>query len=185
MTYSLDQITEQVKTVTLELMEKCQWKKPKLLVIGCSTSEVIGQHIGSAGATEVANAIYEGLEHAKAKSPFIPVFQCCEHLNRAIVVEEEVAEALRLPIVHAIPMPHAGGSMAAYAFTQMEQPCLVEQIAADAGIDIGDTLIGMHLRHVAVPVRASISSIGQAHLTMAFTRPKLIGGQRAIYHIQK
>lgn len=183
MTHSLDQLSQQVETITLELMEKCQWKKPKLLVIGCSTSEIIGQHIGSAGAVDIASAVYAGLEAAKQKAPFIPVFQCCEHLNRALVIEEEVAEALNLPIVHAIPVAHAGGSMATFAFTKLQQPCLVEHIKADAGIDIGDTFIGMHLKHVAVPVRASIRSIGSAHLTMAYTRPKLIGGVRAVYEI--
>lgn len=181
MTYSLDHIAQQVENVTRELMETCQWKKPKLLVIGCSTSEVIGKHIGSAGASEVASEIYRGLEAARKQYGFIPVFQCCEHLNRSLVIEQEIAESLNLPTVHAIPMPHAGGSMASYAFTQFDQPCLVESIAADAGIDIGDTFIGMHLKQVAVPLRGSLRSIGSAHLTMAYTRPKLIGGQRAVY----
>lgn len=181
MTNSLQHITDQVETAIRELMEVCQWTKPKLLVFGTSTSEVIGEHIGSAGAVDVARAIYRGIEAARQQYNFIPVFQCCEHLNRAIVIEQDVAELLHKDIVHAIPVPHAGGSMAAYAFTQMKQPCLVESIAADAGIDIGDTFIGMHLKQVAVPLRGSLRSIGSAHLTMAYSRPKLIGGARATY----
>ncbi|MFC6334957.1 TIGR01440 family protein [Paenibacillus septentrionalis] len=179
MSYSLDHITAEVATAISELMEHCQWKKPKLLIIGASTSEVAGEHIGSAGALDIAQAIYTGLQQAKGS--FIPVFQCCEHLNRAIVVERELAEAMNLPIVQAKPIPKAGGSMAAYAYSQLEDPCLVESIAADAGIDIGDTFIGMHLKSVVVPFRASIRSVGSAHVTLAFTRPKLIGGERAVY----
>jgi len=181
MTHSLDDITTQVETTIRELMEICQWTKPKLLVFGTSTSEVLGEHIGRAGAVDIASAIYRGIEAARQQYSFIPVFQCCEHLNRAIVIEQDVAEMLHKDIVHAIPVPHAGGSMAAYAFTQMKQPCLVENIAADAGIDIGDTFIGMHLKQVAVPLRGSLRSIGSAHLTMAYARPKLIGGPRTTY----
>jgi len=181
MTHSLTSITAQVEQVIGELMERCQWKKPKLLIVGASTSEVAGEHIGSSGATEIAEAIFAGIESARSKYPFIPVFQCCEHLNRAIVIEEELAEAMNLPIVNAKPIPNAGGSMAAYAYNQLKQPVLVETIAADAGIDIGDTFIGMHLKQVVVPFRASLRSIGEAHVTLAFTRPKLIGGERAVY----
>lgn len=179
MSYSLDQITAQVTTVISELMERCQWKKPKLLIVGASTSEVAGEHIGSAGALDIAQAIYTGIQQAQGS--FIPVFQCCEHLNRAIVIERELAEAMNLPIVQAKPIPKAGGSMGAYAYSQLEDPCLVESIGADAGIDIGDTFIGMHLKQVVVPFRASIRSVGSAHVTLAFTRPKLIGGERAVY----
>jgi len=185
MTQSLETIAAQVETVVLELLEQCGWNKPKLLVIGTSTSEVMGKHIGSSGALEVAGAIYSGLERAREKFSFIPVFQCCEHLNRAIVMEQEVAETLGLTLVQAIPISTAGGSMATYAYRQLKQPCLVEGIAADAGIDIGDTLIGMHLKAVAVPVRATLKQIGEAHLTMAYTRPKLIGGQRAVYSLDE
>lgn len=181
MSASLTTITEQVDQVVSELMERCQWKKPKLLIVGASTSEVAGQHIGKAGASEIAEAIYAGLVSARAKYPFIPLFQCCEHLNRAIVIERDLAETLNLTIVSAKPIPKAGGSMAAYAYTQLRDPVLVESIAADAGIDIGDTFIGMHLKQVVVPFRASLKSIGEAHVTLAFTRPKLIGGERAVY----
>lgn len=185
MTQSLEMIAAQVETVVRELLEHCGWNKPKLLVVGTSTSEVMGEHIGSSGALEVASAIYQGIQQARENDRFIPVFQCCEHLNRAIVIEQQLAEQLQLSIVQAIPVPKAGGSMAAYAYQQLKQPCLVESIAADAGIDIGDTLIGMHLKAVAVPVRATLKQIGKAHLTMAYTRPKLIGGQRAVYTLDE
>lgn len=177
----VDQVQQQVVEAVTELLAHCNWQSPKLMVIGCSTSEVIGEHIGSAGSTEVAKAIYEGLMEASTSYPFIPAFQCCEHLNRAIVLEEEVAEKYGYTIVHAIPHPKAGGSMASYAYSQLTSPVLVEHIQASAGLDIGDTLIGMHLKHVAVPYRSKLKQVGSAHLTMAFTRPKLIGGERAIY----
>src|SRR5690606_9163932 len=108
-------------------------------------------------------------------------YQCCEHLNRALVVERTAAERYGLEIVHAVPVPRAGGSMAAFAYKQLERPCLAESIQAHAGIDIGDTFIGMHLKRVAVPIRPSIATSGEARVTMAFTRPKLIGGARAVY----
>lgn len=181
MSMSLDTIAKQVADVTCELMEQCQWKKPRLLVVGVSTSEVAGLHIGTSGATDIAKAIYDGLQAAAQQYAFIPVFQCCEHLNRAIVIDAQLAENMNLTIVRAKPVPTAGGSMAAYAYSQLADPCLVEDIRADAGIDIGDTFIGMHLKQVVVPFRASSRSIGSAHLTLAYTRPKLIGGERAIY----
>ena len=181
MSLFVEQVQEQIVEAATELLEHCRWHTSKLIVIGCSTSEVIGEHIGSSGSLDVATAIYDGLQHVKSRYPFIPVFQCCEHLNRAIVMEEEVAEQFGYSIVHAVPHPKAGGAMASYAFSKLQKPVLVEHIQASAGIDIGDTLIGMHLKHVAVPYRSKVKQIGAAHLTMAFTRPKLIGGERAIY----
>ncbi|WP_270568145.1 TIGR01440 family protein [Bacillus sonorensis] len=156
----------------------------QVIVIGCSTSEVAGEHIGTSGSEDIAAAIYSGLETLQQKTGAALAFQCCEHLNRALVVEKETAEAWRLPIVFAVPVPKAGGSMAAYAYKKMKEPVLVEQIAADAGIDIGDTFIGMHLKPVAVPVRVSENKLGEAHVTLARTRPKLIGGVRAVYETE-
>ncbi|MFN2744607.1 MULTISPECIES: TIGR01440 family protein [unclassified Bacillus (in: firmicutes)] len=153
----------------------------QIVVIGCSTSEVAGRHIGTSGSEDIARVIYNGLEELKKKTGAVLAFQCCEHLNRALVVEEETAAAHRLPIVFAVPVPKAGGSMASYAYKHMKAPVLVEQIEADAGIDIGDTFIGMHLKPVAVPVRVSEKQLGEAHVTLARTRPKLIGGVRAVY----
>lgn len=164
-----------------EFQKKTSLKENQLIVIGCSTSEVAGEHIGTSGSEEIAKIIFEGLARMKRETGVKFAFQCCEHLNRALVVDEETAASRNLTAVSAIPVKHAGGSMAAYAYQNLEQPVLVEHIQADAGIDIGDTFIGMHLKHVAVPVRLSVRTLGSAHVTVARTRPKLIGGERAVY----
>ena len=152
-----------------------------LLVIGCSTSEVAGEKIGTAGSKEAARVIYSGLLKLQRETGIDLAFQCCEHLNRALVVERDAAARRNLEEVAAIPVRNAGGAMAAYAFEQMEDPVLVEAIRADAGMDIGSTLIGMHLRPVAVPVRVPQKTLGKAAVILATTRPKLIGGARAVY----
>ncbi|WP_328804027.1 TIGR01440 family protein [Paenibacillus glycinis] len=175
------QLTRDVETVVRELAETGNLRKGQLLVIGVSTSEVLGQRIGTSGTLETARAIYEGIEAVRGELGFFPVFQCCEHLNRALVMEREAAERYGLELVSAVPVRKAGGSMAAYAFGALRDAVLTETVQAHAGIDIGDTFIGMHLKRVAVPVRPSIRSIGSAHVTMAVTRPKLIGGERAVY----
>lgn len=125
--------------------------------------------------------IFSALSEFQKETGVELAFQCCEHLNRALVVERETAEKRNYEIVSVIPIPKAGGSMAAFAYEHMWDPVVVEFIKADAGIDIGDTLIGMHLKHVAVPVRSSVKQVGQAHVNLAFSRPKLIGGARAVY----
>ncbi|QHW32527.1 TIGR01440 family protein [Paenibacillus rhizovicinus] len=175
------QLAKDVETVVRELAEAASLRQGQLLVIGVSTSEVLGERIGTSGTPETAEAIYAGIEAVRRDVGFYPVFQCCEHLNRALVIEREAAERYGLELVSAVPVRKAGGSMAAHAFRALSDACLVETVQAHAGIDIGDTFIGMHLKRVAVPVRPSIRSIGSAHLTMAFTRPKLIGGERAVY----
>ncbi len=177
----LSRITEDLSTVLDELNQKASLKEGQILVIGTSTSEVKGEHIGTAGTTEIADAIWKALDRCQKKTGIQLAFQCCEHLNRALVVEETTARDYRLDEVAAIPMPRAGGSMAAFAYRHMNCPVLVESIQAHAGIDIGDTFIGMHLRPVAVPVRSSVKALGDAHITLARTRPKLIGGERAVY----
>lgn len=153
----------------------------QILVIGTSTSEILGKRIGTAGSDDVAKALYQVFAEESRKKGFALAFQCCEHLNRALVIERKIANQQGWPEVLAVPVPGAGGSMAACAFAEMEDPILVEYIQADAGIDIGDTFIGMHLKPVAVPVRPSIKELGAAHVTLARTRPKLIGGPRAVY----
>ncbi|WP_036708311.1 TIGR01440 family protein [Paenibacillus pinihumi] len=175
------EIALQMETLVRELAEAGGLNSGQLLVIGVSTSEVLGRHIGTAGTLETARLIYEGVAAAQAELGFYPVFQCCEHLNRALVVPREAAERYGLEEVAAVPVPGAGGSMAAYAYRHLRNACLVETVQAHAGIDIGDTFIGMHLRKVAVPLRPSIRQLGEAHVTMAWTRPKLIGGARAVY----
>ncbi|CAM4155006.1 TIGR01440 family protein [Paenibacillus alkaliterrae] len=174
----------QVETIIRELAFAGKLSMDQLLVIGVSTSEVLGRRIGTAGTVETAARIYAGVDKVRGEIGFIPVFQCCEHLNRALVMERAAAERYGLEIVGAVPVPKAGGSMAAYAYRQLADPCLVEAVQAHAGIDIGDTFIGMHLKRVAVPVRPSIRCIGEAHVTMAVTRPKLIGGARAVYELE-
>ncbi|RAP74036.1 TIGR01440 family protein [Paenibacillus montanisoli] len=174
-------LAKDVETAVRELAAVSRLREGQLLVIGCSTSEVLGERIGTSGTLETAAAIYAGVEAVRQELGFHPVYQCCEHLNRALVLEREAAERYGLELVSAIPVRKAGGSMAAYAYQTLPDAVLAETILAHAGIDIGDTFIGMHLRRVAVPVRGTIRSIGSAHLTMAYTRPKLIGGERAVY----
>ena len=157
----------------------------QLFVVGCSTSEVLGSRIGTHSAPEVAAAIFDGIYAATQERGVFLACQCCEHLNRALILEEAAAEKYGLEPVNVIPQPKAGGSFATAAWANFTQPMAVEQLKAHAGMDIGDTLIGMHLRPVAVPVRIRQNTIGQAHVTCARTRPKFIGGIRAIYDEQK
>lgn len=163
------------------LLDVAHLKPGNIVVVGCSTSEVIGQKIGSASNLEVARAIMDGLLPLIEENGLFLAVQCCEHLNRALVVEEACAERYGLEIVSVIPHPKAGGALATVAMERFTRPVVVEAISAHAGLDIGDTFIGMHLKRVAVPVRLPIKSIGEAHLTLARTRPKLIGGERAKY----
>ncbi|MEA3321268.1 MAG: TIGR01440 family protein [Bacillota bacterium] len=174
---------DQLQQLLHDLQDQAGLKKGQILVVGCSTSEVIGEKIGTAGTEGVAETLFAVLTEFREKTGVELAFQCCEHLNRALVVERETALNRGLDEVTVIPVRHAGGAMASYAYHKMNDAVMVEHIKADAGIDIGDTLIGMHLKHVAVPVRSSIKSIGNAHITMAKTRPKLIGGARATYEI--
>jgi uncharacterized protein (TIGR01440 family) len=171
---------EELQVLLTELHEQAQFKAGQLFLVGCSTSEVAGGRIGTAGTDETAAVLYETFESFAKQTGVHLAFQCCEHLNRAVVVERAAAEKFGYDEVAAVPVRTAGGAMAAYAFNQKD--CvLVEFVKADGGIDIGDTLIGMHLKHVAVPVRTSGNRVGAAHVTMAKTRPKLIGGTRAVY----
>ncbi|MFK7694814.1 TIGR01440 family protein [Paenibacillus sp. HJGM_3] len=175
-------ITADVEQILRELVQAGNIRRGQVVVIGTSTSEVVGQRIGTAGTEDVAEAIFRAVEQVRGEVGFQPAYQCCEHLNRALVVERELLDSNpTLEEVTVVPVRQAGGSMAAYAYRHLSNPCVVESIQAHAGVDIGDTFIGMHLRRVAVPVRPSIRTIGQAHVTMAYTRPKLIGGVRAVY----
>lgn len=184
--YSNDHdLKEQTVTIVRELAQAAGLGRGRILVIGTSTSEIAGRKIGTGGALETARQVLNGIEEVQAEFGFHTAFQCCEHLNRALVVERELLEHLGLTEVAAVPIPHAGGSMASAAYRSLVDPCLAESISAHAGLDIGETMIGMHLRPVAVPFRPSIRYIGEARVTAALTRPKLIGGQRAVYRLEQ
>ncbi|MGG3469468.1 TIGR01440 family protein [Neobacillus pocheonensis] len=172
---------KELETILSEFKEIASLKPGELLVVGCSTSEVIGERIGTAGTFDVAAMIFRSLKKLQADTGIELAFQCCEHLNRALVVERSVAEERRYDEVSVVPARTAGGAMATYAFESMDNAVVVEFVKAEAGIDIGHTLMGMHLKHVAVPVRVKQKSVGHAHVTLAKTRPKLIGGARAVY----
>lgn len=164
-----------------QLIELAGLKSGDVVVVGCSTSEVIGEKIGTSGTLETAEDIFKGINTALSKGGIYIAAQCCEHLNRAIIIEKEKADALGLEQVCVVPHPRAGGSFATAAWKMMKNPVAVEEIKADAGIDIGTTLIGMHLKRVAVPLRLPINRIGEATVSAAKTRPKYIGGERAKY----
>lgn len=165
----------------LVLENRAHFNPVKLLVIGCSSSEIAGGTIGHASTYEYGEAVAKAVADCAEKYGFAAVFQCCEHLNRALVTERVEAEKRGYEIVCAVPRKKAGGSLATAAWKLLREPVLVQSVQADAGIDIGSTLIGMHLRAVAVPVRLNTKKIGEAAVTAARTRPRLIGGERARY----
>ena len=169
----------QAYEATVELIEKANLRAGQILVVGCSSSEICGEHIGSNSNLEAAEAVFEGIYAALSPKGIYLAAQCCEHLNRAIIVERE-AVPLR-EVVNVVPQPKAGGSFATTAYRRFRHPVAVEEVRADAGLDVGDTLIGMHLKPVAVPVRLTHNVIGAARIVAARTRPKFIGGERAAY----
>lgn len=170
---------KQAYEAAAELCDKAGLKKGQILIVGCSSSEIVGERIGTNSSIEAAEAVYEGITAALAERGVYLAAQCCEHLNRAVVVEREAVPGAEP--VNAVPQPKAGGSFATTAYRRFSDPVVLEEIHADAGLDIGDTLIGMHLKKVAVPVRLKLTAIGEAHLAAARTRPKFIGGSRAVY----
>ena len=176
-----EEITMQVRTVVKELLDQANLKPGSLFVIGCSSSEMVGQRIGKGSSMDAAQAAFRGIYPILQERGIELAVQCCEHLNRALIMERATAERKGYEIVNVMPQPHAGGSFAVTAWNAFEDPVAVETIQADAGIDIGGTLIGMHLRRVAVPVRTSLNHIGEAIVLSARTRPKYIGGPRAVY----
>ena len=168
-----------------ELCDVADLKAGQILVIGCSSSEMVGERIGKGSSMEAAEALYAGVAPVLRERGVYLAVQCCEHLNRAIVMERACAELYGYDPVWVMPQPKAGGSFATTAWQQMNDPVAVETISAHAGMDIGATLIGMHLRRVAVPVRLSVSKIGEASLVCARTRPAYIGGPRACYQTEE
>lgn len=175
-----NELYDQAAAVTRALVEKARLRKGQIVVVGCSTSEICGSRIGTDSRPEAAEAVFRGIyDVLKAEGIYLAA-QCCEHLNRAIVTE-----AAAVPFaepVNVVPQPKAGGSFATAAYAAFENPVVVEHIRAHAGLDIGGTLIGMHLKEVAVPLRLGVDRLGEALLLAARTRPKFIGGIRAKYN---
>ena len=177
----LIEITNEARRATEELVNVAGLRKGDIFVVGCSTSEVTGNTIGHASVKPVAKAIFDGIYPVLKERGIYIAAQCCEHLNRAVILEAECAEKYGLEEVCVRPAPKAGGSFATVTYDTLDSPVAVESVRAHAGIDVGGTLIGMHLRAVAVPVRISTEKIGEARIICARTRPKYIGGPRAIY----
>ena len=181
MEFTIEEIRAQAAMAAGELLAAANLKPGSIFVVGCSSSEIIGEHIGKASSLEAAQAVLEGIYPALYERKIYLAAQCCEHLNRALILESACAARYGYDPVSVRPQPKAGGSFASAAWERFEHPVAVEQIRAHAGMDIGGTLIGMHLRPVAVPVRLKLDHIGQAILLCARTRPKFIGGSRACY----
>lgn len=176
-----EHIISQTASAINELVEKSALKRGDIVAVGCSSSEILGEHIGKGSSPETGAAVAETIISALSERGIYLAAQCCEHLNRALVIEREAAEKYMLDEVCVRPMPKAGGSFATAVYDNMKDPVVVEHVKAKAGLDIGYTLIGMHLKDVAVPVRLSVKKIGEAGVNAAYTRPKLIGGVRAYY----
>lgn len=169
------------KNAITELVEKSKLKAGDLVVVGCSSSEILGEHIGKGSSPETGVEVATTILSVLSEKGIFLAAQCCEHLNRALVIEREAAEKFMLEEVCVRPMPKAGGSFATAVYDNMKDPVVVEHVKAKAGLDIGCTLIGMHLKDVAVPLRLTVKTIGCASINAAYTRPKLIGGVRAHY----
>lgn len=177
----LSEIREQSAKAAEQVCEAAKLKIGDLFVVGCSSSEILGEKIGTHSSVEVAEAVFEGIHSVLHEHGVELAAQCCEHLNRALIVEREAAEKFGYEPVCVIPQPKAGGSFATAVWKRMKDPVPVEHVRASAGMDIGCTLIGMHLKEVAVPLRLAVKQIGEAPVSAARTRPKLIGGVRAVY----
>ncbi len=175
----LEQIKQQTQSAVTQLLATANLQAGDILVVGCSSSEIVGGTIGKDSSFQAAQAVVNALLPILQEKGITLAAQCCEHLNRAIIIERSAVE--KHQIVSVVPKPKAGGSFATAVYEALQNPVAVETIQADAGIDIGDTLIGMHLRAVAVPLRIAQTTIGNAHVVCATTRPKYIGGPRAQY----
>lgn len=178
---NLEELQKQTQQLLLDLLDKSQIKRGQIFVLGLSSSEVAGGQIGQNSSLEIGEVIVKTLLDELTERGIYLAVQGCEHLNRALVVERELADKKDLEIVNVLPSLHAGGSGQLAAFKYMQDPIEVEFITAQAGVDIGDTAIGMHIKHVQVPIRPQIRELGGAHVTALASRPKLIGGARANY----
>ena len=181
MTEDMTIIGEEAYRAAKELLEIAKPEENQILVVGCSTSEVGGAGIGTFSSPDLAEVVFGGIYQATQEAGIYLAAQCCEHLNRASILEKEAADRYGYEAVNVVPQPKAGGSFATAAYKAFEHPVAVEHIKAHVGMDIGDTLIGMHLKDVAVPVRIRTKEIGDGHVVCARTRPKFIGGERAVY----
>lgn len=182
MNAELKKLKTELKALIDGLEAEGFFKANHQLVIGCSTSEVLGKAIGSASSEEVAQILFEQFHELSKKHDFHLIFQGCEHINRALTMEQKTADQFEYDIVSVVPHRTAGGSLSEYAYKHFQSPVVVEHVAADQGIDIGQTLIGMQVKAVAVPYRTKVATIGHANVTIATRRPKLIGGVRAKYN---
>lgn len=177
----LDKIKDEAITAVTELCETAKLKSGDIMIVGCSTSEVIGEKIGTHSAADVGKVLFEAITSVLSPKGIYLAAQCCEHTNRSLIIERECLVKHNLEQVNLIPQPHAGGAFGVAAYNGFSDPVATDYIQADAGIDIGGTLIGMHLKRVAVPVRLSIKQIGQAPIICARTRLRFVGGERAVY----
>lgn len=176
-----EEITDQARQAVLEILEQSKLKEGSIFVVGCSSSTVVGSSYGSASSMDIAQAVFDGIyPELKSRGIYLAA-QCCEHLNRAIITDYSAAQMQNREVVNVVPQPKAGGSFATITYNTLEHPAAVEHIRADAGMDIGGVLIGMHLKEVAVPLTITVKKIGKAIVTSARTRPKFIGGDRAHY----
>jgi len=176
-----DDYRSAINAAVKQLLSIANPESNDIVVVGCSTSEVAGKEIGTSPGIEIAGALLEGILPTLRENGLFLAAQCCEHLERALVVEKEALKVHGLIRVNAIPKPTAGGSFAAQAYKMFDEPVLVQAVMAGAGLDIGQTMIGMHLRPVVVPLRLGIKKIGEAPLLGARTRPRFVGGERAVY----
>lgn len=181
----ISEIKAQASKAASELVEAAGLKKGDILVVGCSSSEVCGEKIGTLSNFEIGGEVFRGIYEVLLEKGIFLAAQCCEHLNRSLVIERECMEKYNFEEVCVVPQPKAGGSFATNAYKAFNNPVVVEEIKGNAGLDIGGTLIGMHLKRVAVPVRLGIKKIGEAPVICAKTRPRLIGGERAVYNFKE
>lgn len=183
MAFEQDKLVTDLTVIVNEVLAQAHLKENDIFVLGCSTSEVVGGFIGKDSSQETGRIIVKTIKNILDKHNIHLAVQGCEHLNRALAVESKTADHHQLELVSVVPALHAGGACSVAAFELFKDPVEVEHLTAKAGIDIGDTAIGMHIKHVQVPIRPSIRTLGAAHVTALYYRPKLIGGERAVYKI--
>lgn len=181
MELDLNKVEKDLDSIMKDVLEKANLKDGDLFVLGCSTSEVVGGKIGKDSNLDVGKVIIKTILANLSPKGINLAVQGCEHINRSLVVERSVAEHNGFEIVSVVPALHAGGAASIQAFKQFNDPVEVEHITAQAGLDIGDTFIGMHVKFVQVPVRPTIQTLGSAHVTALRSRPKYVGGPRANY----